>query len=76
MIAGDHLHPDPRAAAFGDGGNRLWARWIDQAEEAQKGQPALQRGSVEPVPHFSPLGQRQHPEAPPRTCLGRVGSAT
>ena len=44
MIAGDHLDPDARRPAFGDGGNRLGAGRVDQADKAEEGKPALQRG--------------------------------
>ncbi len=38
MIAGDHLDPDTRRAAFGDGGNGLWSGRIDQANKTNEGQ--------------------------------------
>ena len=39
VVAGDHLHRDAGAAAVGDRGHRLGARWIDEADQAQEQQP-------------------------------------
>ena len=47
MIAGDHLHPDAGGMAFGDRVDRLGPRRVDQADQPDQGEPALQIGGVQ-----------------------------
>jgi hypothetical protein len=41
VVAGDHLHRDPRRAALGDGRHGLLPRRVDEADDAQKHEPVL-----------------------------------
>ena len=41
MIAGDHFDPDACVAAFGNGGDRFTTRRIDQADEPDEHQLAI-----------------------------------
>ena len=48
VVAGDHLHPDAGARAFGHGGDRLRTRRIDQADEAEKERKRLEAERARP----------------------------
>jgi hypothetical protein len=42
MVAGDHDDPQAGAVGLGDGGGRLRAWWVDDADHAGEDQPLLQ----------------------------------
>ncbi len=47
VVARDHLHADPSLPALGHRGERLGTRRIDEADEAEQDQPALDVGMDE-----------------------------